>query len=252
MSHNIDPSLYVSILLVVVTAVYALFTGLMTKEMKKSREPIIQLSYSTISPMAIVLRILNSGNGVAKDIVAKYWLVGYEGSERIWKMPAMLPGEYHEFFIPQTVDGYELDIEKLKEIDHIGYEISFKDAWNKKYRTTGKLGLGEILQTWAKSHMMYDEEPLKKMEQHLKNIDNNIRNIGRIIEKFGLDEIIGYKIDEYILEKIKEKKKILLEEMAIILNIHPELVKTKLKKYEKLDLISFKKEGEKEYIEWIE
>ena len=105
--------------------------------------------------------------------------------------------------------GKKEDIEKLKEIDHIGYEISFKDAWNKKYRTTGKLGLGEILQTWAKSHMMYDEEPLKKMEQHLKNIDNNIRNIGRIIEKFGLDEIIGYKIDEYILEKIKEKKKIL-------------------------------------------
>lgn len=248
---NVDPNLYVSFLLVLVTGIYAYFTWRMSGEMRKAREPIIQFSYSTISPMAVVLRILNAGNGVAKDIVVKYWLIGYEGSERIWKMPAMLPGEYHEFFIPQTVNEYELYIEKLKEIDHIGYDISFKDAWNKKYRIIGKLGLGEILQTWAKSHMMYNEEPLEKMEHHLKNIDDNIGKIGRIIEKFRLDEIIGYRIDEYILEKIKKEKKISLEEMAMILNIYPELVKTKLKKYEKLGLFSFKKEGEKEYIEWI-
>jgi len=162
------------------------------------------------------------------------------------------PKECHEFFIPQTVDGYELDVDKLKEIDHIGYDISYKDAWNKKYRITGKLGLGEILQTWAKSHMIYHEEPLTKIEQHLKNINSEVRNIGRIIEKFRLGEIIGYKIDNYILEKIKERKRISLEEMAIILNTHPELVKTKFKKYEQLGLISFKKEDKEEYIEWME
>ena len=87
---NVDPNLYISLLLVLVTGVYAYFTWCMSKEMKKAREPIIQFSYSTISPMTVVLRILNAGNGAAKEIVVKYWLIGYEDSERIWKMPAML------------------------------------------------------------------------------------------------------------------------------------------------------------------
>ena len=171
-----------TVVLVVVTAVYAYFTGKMLSEMRKTREaeikPALEAFTIPFGPTNVVLEIRNTGKGPARKITMKY---KYESSdeERKWGWSVLSPEESKRFSTP---DG-NLNLENLANSNKkLIVELKYKDLLDKIYKKTFIIDFSQIKAKWHNSDMLLEEG----MQDNIKKINKNLKDISKSFTPFGL------------------------------------------------------------------
>jgi len=159
-----------SLALLAITGFYAYFTWLMKEEMKKARLPFVTLSLNPLSPMHFNIRLVNSGNGTASNVRAEFWIDNQDDSKRKFRVPVMLPGDHFDFFVPiSSSDRSSFD--KLVKIEAISYKIRYDDPWGHMHPNENKLFIGELLELWKESNILYLPNPLEQLKKVTEELE---------------------------------------------------------------------------------
>jgi hypothetical protein len=99
--------------LVLITGYYALQNGKMAREMRRSREaqirPKLAIDVHALTPMYVVARVRNVGQGPALDVDVKLTFEPAPDSDadpvvREWRTTVIAPGEHRDFMPPEDLD----------------------------------------------------------------------------------------------------------------------------------------------------
>ncbi len=196
-----DPLVFLTAGLLIVTGYYAWHTQRMAAEMKSSRELAvlpklaadIRFRFGSLG----FLRLTNVGQGVALDVDVRIVFEPAEGSsypqqERRWQAAVVAPGERRDFRPPsrrvvssegETTLGGPLSMEDLaREYASILVGGEMRDSLNNKHaideRVTDLAELHALRQlegSWGGGSPL--EEGVRQLNEHLSSIDRHLSNL---------------------------------------------------------------------------
>jgi uncharacterized membrane protein (DUF485 family) len=173
-------SVLVTIVLVVINAVYVWQTRQTIKEMEKSRKtefvPHIRVDINWLGPVFLVLRITNFGKGPATNIRAEIIFLPLN-EKKTWEQAIMSPSESIRIFLPEG--QMEKVCEKSEKITVKG---EYKDLFGQTFKIDETLNAKEFIEQ-ARQLGQLAERDLPRIVEGMKD---NIRDeLGRIRGELG-------------------------------------------------------------------
>jgi hypothetical protein len=186
--HPSDINIIASLLLVLVTAIYAYLTWRMVSEMRRAREeettPYLIASLFPIGQKFVKLQIHNAGRGPALNVEADIRFNPANGTQsHHWKHPIMLPGTHEDFRIP----GSEFNIDKLAEIyQSVGVDLHWSNSFRKKQDATYEINFQEQRDAWSGTPWLTHPP---EVEISLDKIKDELTKINSYFQKFEMAPI---------------------------------------------------------------
>ena len=183
-----NAQIFLSVILVLVTAIYTEEASNQTEQMKADRKerfkPIIQPTITNITAVHHGFAVENSGEGAAYDVKAEWWVSGDEEREPVkWKVPLLSSGERRRFSLP-TRDGVKTVSEIRQEYgeeDILNFRASFSDGLGNRYTpenspeiTTAKIALTDTIASRGEAGQYVDEDPLSEISEQLAEIESTL------------------------------------------------------------------------------
>jgi len=171
---------FATIALVGITGYYAYQTRQTTLAIKKSSElsvmPHLKGSVSILGVGSVVLHISNVGGGPAINVKLKYWRDTTASSKSKWGRPILMSKEGDDIFIQDENGTTQVKMDFFKVNKYvIVIEGEYQDILGKKYEMEDSVDLTEYVNSI--SEVLYKEEPLNKIADHLRDIDSHLRRI---------------------------------------------------------------------------
>lgn len=183
--------LVVSVVLVIVTAVYAFFTWLMVSELRATRtlsvRPRLALSIQMVGPLHGFLAVTNVGPGTALDADVT---PGFEpvGEQRAWRALLLSPGDRTEIELPAFEEGKS------------PFEISAAASAGAEVRMTGTVrnvyGVAEavderisIAEWWnvvEAADQRFVEKPTREALRELKKVRETLGKLQRDVRRLAI------------------------------------------------------------------
>jgi hypothetical protein len=196
-----------TVVLVIVTGVYAYLTWGMVRETRRARKqevmPVINLDVEPFSIGAWAPKIENIGNGPAIDVTGTVTLEpgGEEHEIQSKNIPA---GDFTGSLEPQIGE------DTYKDYDSLTVEGSYTTVFGDQdtFRETYDLELLAKLDG-ADSMMKRD-----RRERYLRSIDNHLKSIAGSIEMDGLQKVLEMESRGRVLSLLREHGPLTVEELA--------------------------------------
>jgi hypothetical protein len=175
-------SLYVNLILVLITGVYAFLTCRMVREMKLAREvqsdSFLAATLLPIAPNLLKIRISNSGSGNAFNVRAYITLTADDKDfSTTWEQPVFLSGRHEDFHFPSDIDG-------LKELAAIASKLTVRLEWQNSFKKTKDenftFDMERLFESWSKSHFIV---PIPEISIQLQNIKSELSSIREYLQK---------------------------------------------------------------------
>jgi len=187
---------YSTLILVIVTMAYVLFTRRMVVEMRKAREqemePVILTTIIAIGAKECKLRIQNVGFGPAINMKAEITNKADRGDTQIWNYPAMISNGYEDFFLPINItSNIPKNNQNSENIEKIIIVLSWSNIFEKGHSEKRELFLNYQNNDWYKTHQIIQPKDLlnqlNDIRIELKGIKEEFENSKR----FEKEEIIN-------------------------------------------------------------
>lgn len=197
---------YSSLVLVIVTAVYAFFTWQMVLEMRRAREdeadPYITATLVPISTVHVKLQIHNAGRGPAFSVIAKMYFEPLDNIQiQEWRTPIILPGIHEDFRLP----GGENDLTKLVE-KHQNFiiEVTWKNSFHKSNEKKYVINLKELKDGWFQAKWLIHPTDIATQ---LGNIKDEIKRVSDYLQRLDNERILEGLVeeDDEVLRKSDEE-----------------------------------------------
>lgn len=157
----------VTIVLVAITAWYAMETHRTVKRMDQEREqlsrPVLTLQLIPWQPQLLKLRIQNVGNGPALGVKGVIDAVMKSGSiSAPWSYPLLGTGKYEEFGFPMPAgtsneERFRLDAIRAKVIE-VRAEFTFRSVSGCQYELKDSMQIQQVTDDWLASRMMTTQD----------------------------------------------------------------------------------------------
>jgi len=164
-----------TLLLVIVTAYYAVQTRKTVNEMKKATEaeflPSLKIALGWIGPMNTQLVVTNVGKGAAIGIKARFGVREFKNSERSWIWPMLMPGEQETMQVPVGPEKYETSMDFFKGTQStLDLQAEYSDILGKSYSVSYSLDITAHLKQFEKTQVGYHEDELTMIREQLEKI----------------------------------------------------------------------------------
>jgi hypothetical protein len=179
--------------LAIITAVYVYLTHKIFKEQEVARKeaviPKLMGKLHYVGPVSPYLRIENVGRGPAIESYVEFRVLP-NGGEHKWYHPLISPHEHFTLTLPLSEKERKSDA-LFQKYDSIELQYQYKDLYGKIYEDQSKIDLKEFHKglTEGNSRVLWEQEDLKKIAQHLDQIRKDIHYIhedfSRIRDKFS-------------------------------------------------------------------
>ncbi|WP_134670423.1 helix-turn-helix transcriptional regulator [Halorussus marinus] len=196
-----------TVVLVIVTGVYAYLTWGMVRETRRARKqevtPVMNLDVEPFSIGAWAPKIENIGNGPAIDVNGTVKLHP-DGEEHEIQTKNIPSGDFTGSLSPNVSENTHEEYESLV------VEGSYRDVFGDRdtFKETYELDLLAKLDG-ADSMMKRDQQ-----ERHLRSIDNHLKSIAGSIEMDGLEKVLKMESRGRLLEELREHDSLTLRELA--------------------------------------
>ncbi|WP_408957557.1 hypothetical protein [Natrinema sp. 74] len=196
-----------TVVLVIVTGVYAYLTWGMVRETRRARKqevtPVMNLDIEPFSIGAWAPKIENIGNGPAIDVdgTVKLHPGGEEHNIQTKNIPS---GDFTGSLSPQIAEDAHEDYESLV------VEGSYRDVFGDRdtFKETYDL---ELLAKFDGADSMMKRD---RRERHLRQIEKHLKSIAEGIEMDGFEKVLEMESRGRILEVLREHGPLSLRELA--------------------------------------
>lgn len=164
-----------TLLLVIVTAYYAIQTRKTVDEMRKATEaqflPSLKVALGDIGPVHTELLVTNAGKGAAIGIKAKFRIRELNDSERSWTWPMLVPGGSETLAIPVGPEKYESSIDFFKGTQStLDLQAEYSDILGKPHIVSHSLDITAHVKQFERTIVGYREDELTKIREQLEKI----------------------------------------------------------------------------------
>jgi len=164
-----------TLLLVIVTAYYAIQTSKTVNEMKKATEaeflPSLRLALGWIGPVNTQLVVTNAGKGAAIGIKAKFGVRELKDSGRSWTWPMLMPGERETMEIAVGPEKYETSMDFFKGTQStLDFQAEYSDILGKPHSISHSLDITAQLKQFERTQVGYDEDEVARIREQLEKI----------------------------------------------------------------------------------
>ena len=164
-----------TLLLVIVTAYYAVQTRKTVNEMKKATEagflPSLKVALGWIGPVNTQLVVTNVGKGAAIGIKARFGVREFKNSERSWIWPMLMPGEHETMQIPVGPENYETSMDFFKHNQStLDLQAEYSDILGKSHSISHSLDITAQLTQFERTQVGYKEDELAQIRKQLERI----------------------------------------------------------------------------------
>jgi len=196
-----------TVILVIVTAVYAFLTWGMVKETRRARKqevmPVINIDVEPFSIGAWAPKVENIGNGPALDVNATVQLEpGGEAHEL--QSQNITAGDFAGMLYPQVNEDTHEEYDSLKIEGSVTDVFGDTDTFEAEYDLEL---LAEL--DGADSIMKRD-----KQERYLRSIDENLQEIAKNVNMDGLQTVLKMESRGRVLTHLQENGPLTVEELA--------------------------------------
>lgn len=203
--HNGAITAISTFVLVVVTGIYVYLTHEIVKESEKTRKtmflPNIKPTLKLQSLVHAFLEIRNVGPGAARNVQVKYWSDFNKQTPAIWKTPLFSPNETQSLTLVKN-NQMIYELEDLKELGIVIFEIEYVDPWEEKHLFTYPLDLKDLIENQRNESgtIPFVATLDEKIENHLKAISDKLTNVNSIKEISDSAEILTETI---LVDRVK-------------------------------------------------
>ena len=188
---------YSSLILVIITGVYAFLTWRMVREMRRAREAeaephLVTALVLPYGPGETKLRVENAGRGPALKIMARISLEPPGKTQAYeWCHPVLVSEAHKDLLLP----GDELNPKKLVAAhERVVVELQWSNVFEGRRSDTIEIDLKQHLEGWAKARVLRDPDDaptqLNRIHKQLKSIADYLRHqeselrTGKQLEKY--------------------------------------------------------------------
>ena len=191
-----------------VSVIFAVFTYMTIREMKKTREqqnnPYLVVRLEPLGVSHTVLRIKNVGGGPALNINLKYSIKKDNKvvNESVWTHSLLQPTEFVRLVIEKK--GIK---EFYREYDSADFDMTYFNSENKKREHKIKLNLKELLKGIEDVFWIWErktEDDIHSISDSLKKIKNSLDKVAKGIEYLSYEN--RKKVNKEFIERITKKK----------------------------------------------
>lgn len=167
---------FIAVILAVITFLYYKETKKHTKEMKRSRRPVIKASVFERENGFLAFRIVNTGEGAAHNIIAKW---GFKNIDKlnVWEPDLLLPNEENWFWLPfdsKATKPRDIRSELGENEGEIKFEVSYEDPHGEEFETTEELSV----YAGNRPYRIYPRETeLEGIQGKLGDIEDEVSNV---------------------------------------------------------------------------
>jgi hypothetical protein len=173
-------------ILVLITGYYAWQNRKMVKEMQKARKaqflPRLKLSLAFLGPTIGIPRVTNIGPGPAIKPYIEIWVEPSKEDKKIFSSPVMLPGQYQDFFYPES-DNNLLSLDELEKLDTLKLKAKYFDIFDKEHEIEDSINLKEYIKILKTSSARYHEDEISKIRKEIELIRKSTEKIANFLKK---------------------------------------------------------------------
>lgn len=238
-----------SLVLVLVTFLYFVETRRHTKEMEKSREPVVKANIVEWHAIHVRLTVENIGNGTARNVHAR-WHFENSDFEEEFKIPILSPGDSHMFYLPFEGEGSErpssfkgvlneLDDSNRNLVVNIDYEDTFGDPVSSE--DPDVLDVKDFLES-RRGEMIVEDE-MYKIRTAVEDISSELDDIASAIELDGFGNIIKSRKREIVISSLERSGTLTVSELSNITGISQIHIIPTLSNLKEAEIIDYDVDG---------
>lgn len=204
-----------SVVLVVVTAIYAGLTWKLVRETKDARQqeimPAISLELESVIHGAVTPVLKNIGNGPAREVNTELQLLPDGPNEEFNRKSIASNGS-------SSTLGLQIGSERAEEYSELSVTGTCTDAFGKEYPIEDEICLDTHLSALAGSGDSLNQDP---QVRQLENIERHLESIADSVETERLDELVTMSIRRPVLDSLQKHGELTVREIAQRTGIKP-------------------------------